>query len=806
MRFPALRFSSPILHHCLALWLSLAPLAFSFAKDELPPLRFQQLRWDFPIQRPHAGVPLANGRQGILVWGQGNQLYLTVGHQGFWDHRGGRNLAQQELTYDEVKRVLATGSDTAIRNRLTGGLPGMGAGVVKNFQQLGGGRLCLTLPDGWQLQHANLNLTNAVLEVTATTPRGVPQQLIIRQSVGQDVAWVRIPASLRGRMKIRFTPAYYLTEGAMAARGIAPPDTFIPTKEKESLHGFIQRLPADEPLVMLAKQRGEHLLISSKVGAITENESASLLQSADLKALNHEANDWWQAYWQSVPRLNLPDAKLQEVAEYGLYMQGSCTPPHGLAASLQGPLLEDYQLPPWAADYHWNINVQMLYWPALSTGRAENMKPLWDLLLKLLPQMQANGKQFFGKEGALLLPHATDDRGQYSGSFWSGLLDLGCQAWLGQMSWQYYQYTGDTEHLRSLTWPLLKGAFTSYQAMLKDTNINGKPALTLPISVSPEWRGSQVSSVGRNASFQLAAIHSLCQLLPKAAAVLNQGADPEWQRVQVLLPPYTSVTGPKVLEYPQYQHKRIAIFEGQDLIESHRHHSHLAGVYPFMTLAPFDTTGGQNGVIAASFYNWLRKGAGSWTGWCIPWASALCSRLHQPDAAISWLHHWNQNYVNEGRGTLHDANWAGISTAFKTDPYRQVLTGGANKEVMQLDARMGSLQAVLEILVQQGPEVCAVLPVVPRNWRNFSFRNITVAGGFKVSALVRNGEVVELVVLATRPGMLQLQQPIGKSFYLNDELLQDQQPTMTLTSATGNERWWFRKPGFKKYVKLVEWR
>jgi len=46
------------------------------------------LTWQLPLNRTHTGIPLANGVQGLLVWGS-DKVILTVGRAGFWDRRGG---------------------------------------------------------------------------------------------------------------------------------------------------------------------------------------------------------------------------------------------------------------------------------------------------------------------------------------------------------------------------------------------------------------------------------------------------------------------------------------------------------------------------------------------------------------------------------------------------------------------------------------------------------------------------------------------------------------------------------------------
>lgn len=791
---------------CFAMTLLVAFAGTAMGQDKGWQHQTESFDWQFPLTRPHTGVPIANGRQGLLVWGQDNVLHITIAQQGFWDHRGG-HPAGGGGTYTQLRPLLANQDESGIRAMF-------GAGAVqdgntpKSFQQLGGGRLDITMPTGWSLQSAKLSLGTGLVTVMAKSPSGVAQQIEIRQAVGQDIALVKLPPTLSNRAVFRLIPAFYLCHGAMEARGISAPDTFKQegkANQAGSIRGFIQRLPADSPLVILYKKKGNMVWISSRVDEIDQTASAKLLKEAKEKPLIDSLKKWWSTYWASVPVVRLPDPLLQEMVDYGLYMQAIITPPHGLAAGLQGPLMEDYQLPPWSNDYHWNINVQMMYWPALATGRYEHQKPLWAMLKKQLPMMQQNAKQFYGVDDALMLPHATDDRGQVSGTFWAGQIDAGCLAWMAQMAWQYYQYSGDTAMLREVAYPLLSGAFNGYRVMMQDTTIDGKRQMRLPISVSPEWRGSQLRAVGANASFQLAAVHSISRILPEAAAVLGLTIDQRWSEVDQLLPNYAVVNSVKMQEYDQYRHNRIGLFEGQDLIESHRHHSHLAGIYPFLTVDPKDTVGKNDEIVRNSIHNWQLKGAGAWTGWCVTWASMLYAHLGMSDAAVSWLHYWHLNFVNEGRGTLHDPNWAGISTRYRDDPARQVAAGKPNKEIMQLDARLGGLNAVLELLVQQKPTVLTLVPSIPRGWDHFSFRNVMVAGGFRVSGLVDKGRLSEVVIEATRASTITLENNIGSTLFYNDSLRTNQPSTITFKAALAGDMWYLRHKDQPRHYKLIDW-
>lgn len=90
-------------------------LFFSFisltaALAQLPP---RTLTWQFPLPRPHTGVLLGNGTQGIMVWGGGNVLHLTISRTGFWDHRGGVEFTTK-TTFADLKAKLKAGDEAGI--------------------------------------------------------------------------------------------------------------------------------------------------------------------------------------------------------------------------------------------------------------------------------------------------------------------------------------------------------------------------------------------------------------------------------------------------------------------------------------------------------------------------------------------------------------------------------------------------------------------------------------------------------------------------------------------------------------------
>jgi hypothetical protein len=245
------------------------------------------------------------------------------------------------------------------------------------------------------------------------------------------------------------------------------------------------------------------------------------------------------------------------------------------------------------------------------------------------------------------------------------------------------------------------------------------------------------------------------QSLKQAAQVLGEPLDARWQEVEEKLPPYTIVKGPD-------GRAQIGLWDGLVLEESHRHHSHLAGIWPFCSFDPlapehFETVG-------RSMEHWTGKGAGMWTGWGVSWAVILCSRLELPDQSLAWLK-WLDHFTNVGYGTRHNADFSGVSV-FNNGEFWRRESGNPENEIMQMDATMGFLIGVCEMLVQnrsdeQGRNVIHVVPGLPRRWRELEFDGIRCEGAFLVGATVQNARVQEIRVRSERGGTLRLAQPDG---------------------------------------------
>jgi len=257
--------------------------------------------------------------------------------------------------------------------------------------------------------------------------------------------------------------------------------------------------------------------------------------------------------------------------------------------------------------------------------------------------------------------------------------------------------------------------------------------LVLPVSVSPEYRGSQMDACGENASFQLAAFHRLAMNLQKAAKWLGVDAEPSLQDVLDNLPKASLATCGRTQE--------IALWDGTVLEESHRHHSHLAGLCPFDIIDPEAPE--WRSIVAASIRRWLHNGMGLWSGWCVPWAAMLQNRLGNADAAELMLEIWRKTYNNPGGGSLHDAAFTGFT----------LMVG--RPQIMQMDGAMGALTAVQDMFLHARQGVIHLFAGVSMQHRDVFFKDMQAPGGFKISAWRANG-ISRAKVTAARDNTLKL--------------------------------------------------
>ena len=656
------------------------------------------VEWDFPRDGYcHEGLAFADGITGVLVWGGGDTVKITVGRGDLWDHRGGYPWTVEQSYTNIVAAVQAGDKDrlTSLFNKVTP------PGEPRNPYMLPLGRVVVKIP-GAELKKGELDPKTGLGRLYFEKG-GRLLSAELAMSKASRVFAAKFPADVDFNAQV-----VSAMEFPVAKKKLTPLGFKLPLMWRNADNGgFLWDLvnPADPQASLAWVKNGSELNVRTARGGRASVEPVAFAR------VRQESLEHWAAFWERSARITVPDEVVQRVFDYGMYRFGAMTDPDGVAAGLQGAWLEDDDLVPWNGDYHFNINVQECYSPAYRGGHVRHLMPLFKMIKRWEPLLRDNARKFCGIDDGFVLPHSVDDRGVCIGGFWSGTIDHASTAWVASMMYRYVRYSNDNEFLKTDAYPFMKGAMNVYLAMFEEY----KGRLSLPVGPSPEWGDSDVrKGVGRDPSFQLAAAHRLAADLISAAGRLGEKPDPRWLDVVKRLPRYTRGPG------------GIQLFEKQPFVESHRHHSHMAGLYPFDVI---DIAAPENrDVVAATYATWIRRGTGLWSGWCVPWASILHTHVGNAEAAASLVRAWDTFYTNPGHASCHDAQKSGFT----------MMKG---RKVMQMDGMCAAVTAIMEMMVHDTCGKTEYFKGCPESWKKVSFENILHSDGTRVSGVRENGKV-----------------------------------------------------------------
>src|SRR5690606_18109395 len=162
----------------------------------------QQIReYKFPVARPHAGMIIGNGTQGLMIWGSGNHLNISIGHNGFWDHRwdNRRDSTLDRVRFQQVKEALTDGETMS-------GLLNKRNKSLGLHRQLGGGNLEIVFPQGYTVSRGTLDMATASGRIYLAGPGGQEEMIVVRQLIRGakqvQLAWIDFPGDIQGSFQL----------------------------------------------------------------------------------------------------------------------------------------------------------------------------------------------------------------------------------------------------------------------------------------------------------------------------------------------------------------------------------------------------------------------------------------------------------------------------------------------------------------------------------------------------------------------------------------------------------------------------
>jgi len=612
------------------------------------------------------GLPIGNGTLGAVITGGVQKDIIQFNEKSLWEGGPGSihgfdfGHPSEEEGYlkklDSIQKEISEKGvlePNYVAEKLGRDIKGYG-----NYQNFGDLKLSFTGQNTFKNYRRELDLERAVTTLSYTSD-GVNYTREYFASYPDQVIVVRLsadqPASIN--MQIALTPSsgrskqYKIDNGKLRVFGVQNENGLryeaqlhainSGGKIKQNKEGF-RVVAANEVILLLTagtdyaqsfpKYRGEHpnQRLSRQIEQASQKSFEQLINthikdhqnlfrrvSLDLKG--EMPNKTIDTLLKEYTGANKQDKALEALYfQFGRYLLIASSRPGSLPANLQG-VWNKSNTPPWNADYHVNINLQMNYWPAEVTNLSETNGPLFDFIDSLVEPGSIAAKKILGVQNGWTLFLNTNLYGftgviKWPTAFWQP--EAG--AWLAQHYYEHYLFTGDKTFLRERAYPAMKGAAQCWLEALLPDNRDG--LLVVNPSYSPEHGGF---TAGAAMSQQI--VFDLLNNTQQAAEVLKDKAFAK----QLTKTIKRLDKGTRIGEWGQLQEWKNDI---DDPESKHRHISHLYALHPGRQISPSTTP-----ELASAAKRSLEARGDTGTGWSKAWKINLWARLLNGDRAHKLL-------------------------------------------------------------------------------------------------------------------------------------------------------------------------
>ena len=631
------------------------------------------------------GSFIGNGHLGMMVFAtlEDNRIDFHIGRQDVTDHR----KAPDKKTSMGV----------------------VGATVMYDYSRLDIGRLALR-PAGkiisgtmrldlWNAEiRANIITSLGTISFRAFVPYNDMVQIIEVQSTEKNE---RIPAPY----KWEFLPGYSQSPRVIVkgkpADYIFNPEPTVFTQNDTSI--CVQSLIAGGDYATAWYDKKSKKANTSTLYLSTANEvpasglsktvaiqNISKAISKPISRVEKNHRDWWHNFYQQ-SFVSVPDVQTESFYWIQLYKMGTCSRPDGPAVDLNGPYFRVTQWP----GLWWNLNVQLTYWIVYESNHlemGENFNTLID--------------NYFDN-----LCNSIEDT------------KLGDLAWSLHNYWLQYSYDGNWKAIQEKWVPKAKVLMEKYEKMQVRDSL-GRIGLA-PMG-SPEFHAFAVFP---NTNYNLAIMRWLLNTLIETneKANTNQKDVAKWKQMLNDIIPYpVDANG-------------LKIASNQSLDISHRHYSHLLGLYPFFQFNPDNDE--DRALLMKSLLHWhkIQNGRGL-AGYSYTGAASMYAALGEGNKAYDALKFLFNQKIKMSQLA---------SNTFYTE------LDGKNPVI---ETPLSAAASIMEFLMQSWGNKIRIFPAVPESWKEATFSNLRAQGGFLVGAVRANSQTqwVHVKSLAGEPCVIKV--------------------------------------------------